>query len=54
MSQIICLYCGEYGHYSHDCLTPCNNTIIGQEREQNKKVENMLDWDNSSASKECQ
>ena len=53
MSKIKCYNCGEYGHYACDCLKPHNNANIAQESEQNKKVENMLDLDKSSISKEC-
>ena len=53
MSKIKCINCGEYGHYVHDCLETCNNANIAQESEQNKKVENMSDLDNSSVGKEC-
>ena len=53
MSKIKCFNCGEYGHYGHDGLKPRDNAKIAQESEQNKKVENMLDLDNSSVSKEC-
>ena len=53
MSKIKCFSCGEYGHFACDCLKPHNNVNIAQESEQNKKVENMLDLDNSSVSEEC-
>ena len=53
MLKIKCYNCGEYGHYAQDCLEACNNANIAQESEQSKKVENMLDLDNSSVSEEC-
>ena len=31
MSKIKCYNCGEYGHYAHDCLRPCDNANIAQE-----------------------
>ena len=34
MSKIKCFYCGEYGHFAHDCLKACNNANIAQESEQ--------------------
>ena len=54
VSEIKCFNCGEYGHYAHDCPKPHSNANIAQERKQNKEVENMLDLDNSSVSKECE
>ena len=53
MSKIKCLNCGEYGHFAQDCLKACNNSNIAQESEQNNKVENMLDLDNTSVCEEC-
>ena len=53
MSKIKGFNCGEYGHYACDCLKAHDDANISQESEQNKKVENMLDLDNSSESKEC-
>ena len=53
MSKIKWLNCGEYGHYVCDCLQPCDNANIAQESEQNKKLKNMLDLDNSSIGEEC-
>ena len=53
MSKIKCYNCREYGHYACDCLKPCDNANIAQESEQNNKLENMMDLDNSSVSKEC-
>ena len=53
MSKNRCFNFGEYGHYSRDCPKACNNTNIAQERQQNKKVKNILDLDNSSVSEEC-
>ena len=53
MSKIKCFYCGEYGHFAHDCPKACDNANIAQESEQNDKVENMLDLDSTSVCKEC-
>ena len=53
MSKIKCFNCGEYGHFSHDCPKAHGNANIAQEREQNDKVENMLDLDSTSVCKEC-
>ena len=53
MSRTKCFNCGEYGQYACDCLKPHDNANIAQESEQNKKVENVLDLDHSSVSKEC-
>ena len=53
MSKIKCFNCGEYGHFPQDCLKACNNSNIAQESEQNYKVENMLDLDNTSVCEEC-
>ena len=53
MSKIKCFNCDEYGHYAQDCLKPCNNANIADESEKNKKVENMLDLDNSSVNEKC-
>ena len=53
MSKLKCLNCGEYGHCACDCLKPHDNANIAQESEQNKKVKNMLDLDNSRLNKEC-
>ena len=53
LSKIKYFNCGEYVYYAHDCPKPCENTNITQESEQNKKVKNMLDLDNSCVSKEC-
>ena len=53
MSKIKCFNCGEYGHFSQDCPKTNYNANIAQESEQNNKVENMLDLDNTSVFKEC-
>ena len=53
MSKIKCFNCGEYGHFVCYCLKACDNANIAQEREQNDKVENMLDLDSTSVSEEC-
>ena len=53
MSKFKCPNCGEYGQYTCDCPKPHDNANIAQESEQNKKLENMLDLNNSSKSKEC-
>ena len=53
MSKIKCLNCGEYGHFSHDCLKACDNTNIAQESEQKGKLESMLDLDSTSVCEEC-
>ena len=53
MSKIKCFNCGEYGHFASDGLKACSNDNIAQESEQNNKVENMLDLDNTSVCKEC-
>ena len=44
MPKIKCLNFGEYGHFAHDCPKAYNNASIAQVSEQNKKVENMLDF----------
>ena len=44
MSKTKCLNCGEYGHFARDCLKAHYNANIAQESEQNKKVENMLQF----------
>ena len=48
-----CFNSGEYGHYVHDCPKPHDNANIAEGSEQNKKLENMMDFDNSSVCKEC-
>ena len=53
MSKIKCFNCREYGHFACDCPKARNNANIAQESEQNDKVENMLDLDSTSVSKEC-
>ena len=53
MSKIKCFNCREYGHFACDCPKACNNANIAQESKQNDKVENMLDLDSTSVSKEC-
>ena len=54
MSKIKCFNCGEYEHFAQDCLKAHDNANIAQGSEQNKKVENMLDLDHVSVSKECE
>ena len=41
------------GHFAQDCLKAHDNASIAQEREQNNKVENMLDLDSTSVCEEC-
>ena len=53
MSKIKCFNCGEYGHFSQDSLKAHDNANIGQDCEQNNKVENMVDLDNTRVCKEC-
>ena len=53
MSKIKCYNCGEYGQYACDCLKPCDNANIAPESEQNKKLKNMMDLDDSSVSEKC-
>ena len=53
MSKIKCFNCGEYGHFSRDCLKARNNANIAQESEQKGKSESMLDLDSTSVSEEC-
>ena len=53
MSKIKCFDWGEYGHYTCDCPKACDNANIVQESEHNKKLENMIDLDNSSIGEEC-
>ena len=48
MSKIKCVNCGEYGHYASDCPKAHDNANIAQESEQNKKLEHMMDLENSS------
>ena len=44
MSKIKCYNCGEYGHYAHDCLKPCDNANIAQENERNKNSRICWIW----------
>ena len=53
MSKIKCFNCGEYGHFSRDCLKAHDNANIAQESEQKGKLESMLDLDSTSVSEEC-
>ena len=53
MSKIKCFYCGEYGHFAHDCPKAHDNANIAQESEQKGKPESMLDLDSTSVSEEC-
>ena len=53
MSKIKCFNCGEYGHFSHDCLKAHDNANIAEESEQKGKSESMLDLDSTSVSEEC-
>ena len=53
MTKIKCFNCSEYGHYACDCPKPHDNAYIAQESEQNQKLENVMDLDNISVSKEC-
>ena len=53
MSKMKCFNCGEYGHFAQDFPKACDNAKIAQESQQNNKVENMPDLDNTSVCKEC-
>ena len=53
MSKLNCFICGEDEHFAKDFLRALDNTNIAQESEQNNKVENTLDLDNTSVCEEC-
>ena len=53
MSKIKCFYCGEYGHFAHDCPKAWDNANIAQDSEQKGKMESMLDLDSTSVCEEC-
>ena len=44
MSKIKCYNCGEYWHFAHDCLKPCDNANIAQENERNKNSRICWIW----------